>query len=161
MGKSLVILLVLFLQGLGLATNQDKPMLLKNATLHLGNGQSVESASIILDRGTFLILETDAAIQDENYTIIDLSGLHIYPFEILEQNESKAFILEFENLISLHSAKDSTLTARVFHNQLPENFFLMQGAFINFVVLTREWKEKRERTIRYVFYKGEWMPRSL
>lgn len=161
MGKSLIFLLISFLFVSVLAKSQEKPLLLRNATLHLGNGQHLEYASIILDRGVFFIHRKNESIEEEKYKIIDLSGHHIYPFETLDKNESKAFILEFENLISLYSTMDSTLTARVFHNQLSENYFLGQTGSINLVVMTREWQEKRERSIRYVVYNGELIQRSF
>lgn len=159
MAKSALIILFQFVLLTGLTFSQDKPLLLKNATLYLGNGENLENASIILENGVLQIEGKDYPIMEENYLLIDLTGLHVYPFEILSKTESKAFVTEFENLISLHSARDSTLTARVFHNQLLENYFLNKDAIPNLVVLSREWEYKRGRKIRFVIYRGELMHR--
>jgi hypothetical protein len=159
MAKGFKIIIFYVLLMANMAFGQEKPLLLKHATLYLGNGENLENASIILENGVLQIKEGDYAIIEDNYRVIDGSGLHVYPFETLSKTESKAFVTEFENLISLHSASDSTLTARVFHNQLPENYFLNKEAITNLVVLSREWEYKRGRKIRFVIYRGELMHR--
>ncbi len=157
----MLIILMQFLLLSGAALSQGKPLLLKNATLHFGNGDNLQGASILIEYGALYIKGKESTIDEDKYKVLDLSGLHVYAFEPLSKTDSKPFVTEFENLISLHSTKDSTLTARVFHNQLSENYFQNKEAISNLVVLSREWEQIRGRTIRYVIYKGELMQGSF
>jgi hypothetical protein len=144
-----------------LAFSQQQPFLLKNASLHLGNGQLIEHAIIVIDKDPIRLIAADSIIFFPGYEVIDLMGFHVYPYETLSNNDSKPFVVEFDNLLALHSDRDSTLTARVFHNQLAESFLIGEKDLKNLVVLKGDWQEKRGRTIRYLIHNGELIQRGF
>ncbi len=62
------------------ADPQESPILLKGATAHLGNGEVIENAQIGFEAGKLTIVaQSDETVDDDGYTVIDLSGKHIYP----------------------------------------------------------------------------------
>lgn len=86
MNKVFVIIAILsshfvFAQRPSPGPKQDKPICVKGATLHIGNGQVLQNADILFDNGkiTFVGPNANAA----NAQIIDASGKHVYPGFIL------------------------------------------------------------------------------
>ena len=63
------------------AKPQTKPIVLQNATIHLGNGQVLEKSSVRINEG--LIEAVANTVSTEGAEIIDLTGQHIYPGLIL------------------------------------------------------------------------------
>ncbi len=60
------------------AVKNDKKVVIKNATIHVGNGTVLENASIAFDKG--VITDIGAKNIDEaNATVIDAKGKHVYP----------------------------------------------------------------------------------
>ncbi len=63
---------------------QQSPILLTGATAHLGNGEVIENAQIGFDNGKLTIVApASQTVNKENYTVIDLTDMHIYPGFIL------------------------------------------------------------------------------
>lgn len=61
---------------------QEKTMLLKNAHLHIGNGEVMQSAAIGIKSGKIVLLKNTLAYSYSTSdwdTIIDLKGKHVYP----------------------------------------------------------------------------------
>jgi len=63
------------------AAAQSKPVLLKGATAHLGNGQVIQNSAIGFENGKLTIVAdaTAVRIDETGYEVIDVSGKHVYP----------------------------------------------------------------------------------
>lgn len=61
------------------APKQSKPMLLKGATLHVGNGQVVENAAVGFDNGKITYAGPQNGANLSGYEVVDVTGQHIYP----------------------------------------------------------------------------------
>lgn len=64
------------------AQSQEKSILIKNAFLHIGNGETIPSAAVGIKDGKISLVKNSLAysysVTDWD-TIIDVSGMHIYP----------------------------------------------------------------------------------
>jgi hypothetical protein len=144
-----------------LFTAQEKPLLLLNATVHFGNGESIENAALAIGEGKVLFL-ADARVvklELEKFQVIEGRSFHVYPYELVDPQDKKIFITEFNNLISIYSSSDSTLTGKIFHNQLDSNYFDHQPESLNLIVLTKDWSDKRGVQIRHLIKDGRLMPK--
>jgi len=65
------------------APKQAKAILLQNATVHVGNGNLIENAFVLLDKGKITYVDSKAPAQTEGVELIDLKGKHLYPGFIL------------------------------------------------------------------------------
>jgi imidazolonepropionase-like amidohydrolase len=63
------------------AAPQSGPILLRNATLHLGNGQVIERGDLLFDKGVITAVGTVQAPPQAR--TVDLSGKHVYPGLVL------------------------------------------------------------------------------
>ena len=61
------------------APAQSKPVLLKGATLHVGNGQVVENAAVGFDNGKITYAGPQNGANLSGYEVVDVTGQHIYP----------------------------------------------------------------------------------
>lgn len=60
------------------AVKNDKKVVIKNTTIHIGNGTVLENASIAFDKGIITEVGTKS-IDETNATVIDAKGKHVYP----------------------------------------------------------------------------------
>jgi imidazolonepropionase-like amidohydrolase len=60
------------------AADQGKPIMLRSATIHVGDGTVMEDADILLDEGKIVSVGKDLPAP-ANAEIMDASGKHIYP----------------------------------------------------------------------------------
>jgi len=67
------------------APDQDKPILLKGATIHTQTGLTIENGMLLMENGKIIALGTDFQVP-ENAEIIDVAGKHIYPTLIHGRN---------------------------------------------------------------------------
>jgi len=81
-----ILLTILFCQTLVFAQQvpgeaQTKPILIKNATAHLGNGKIIENSVIAFEEGklTMVADATTVKIDESKYTVVMASGKHVYP----------------------------------------------------------------------------------
>jgi imidazolonepropionase-like amidohydrolase len=58
-------------------------LFLKNGTVHVGNGQVIENATIKISNGKIEQVGTNIAIPQDNVKVFDVSGKHVYPGLIL------------------------------------------------------------------------------
>lgn len=66
------------------AEKQSQPIVLKNATLHIGDGKTiVENGSVRFENGKITALGESSSVSDEGAKVVDLAGKHIYPSLIL------------------------------------------------------------------------------
>jgi imidazolonepropionase-like amidohydrolase len=66
------------------AEKQSQPIVLKNATLHIGDGTTIiENGSVRFESGKITALGEAASVSEENAKVVDLAGKHIYPSLIL------------------------------------------------------------------------------
>ncbi|WP_338760481.1 amidohydrolase family protein [Bernardetia sp. ABR2-2B] len=66
------------------AQKQSEPIVLKNATLHIGDGETViENGSVRFENGKITALGAASGISEEGAKVVDLTGKHIYPSLIL------------------------------------------------------------------------------
>lgn len=57
---------------------QEKKVIIKNATVHIGNGKLLENANVVFDNG--IITEVSAAaVNETGASVIDAKGKHVYP----------------------------------------------------------------------------------
>ncbi len=62
------------------AASQNQAILLKGATAHLGNGETIENAYIAFSDGKLTIVEKNAiGTNFKTHKIIDVTGKHVYP----------------------------------------------------------------------------------
>lgn len=61
------------------APKQSKPILLKGATLHVGNGTVVENAVVGFDKGKITYAGPQSGANLSGYEVVDVTGQHIYP----------------------------------------------------------------------------------
>lgn len=61
------------------APKQSKPVLLKGATLHIGNGKVVENAAVGFENGKITYAGPAAGASLSGYEVVDVTGQHIYP----------------------------------------------------------------------------------
>jgi len=61
------------------APKQSKPILLKGATLHVGNGTVVENAVVGFDNGKITYAGPQSGANLSGYEVVDVTGQHIYP----------------------------------------------------------------------------------
>jgi imidazolonepropionase-like amidohydrolase len=60
------------------APDQSRPIMLRSATIHVGDGTVMEEADILLDEGKIVSLGKDLPAP-ANAEIVDASGKHVYP----------------------------------------------------------------------------------
>jgi imidazolonepropionase-like amidohydrolase len=56
---------------------------IKNATIHIGNGQVIENGTIRISNGKIEAVGTNVQVSGENATVVDANGKHVYPGLIL------------------------------------------------------------------------------
>ncbi|MFD3001678.1 amidohydrolase family protein [Pontibacter toksunensis] len=61
------------------APKQSKPVLLKGATLHVGNGQVIENAAVAFDNGKITYAGPQNGANVGSHEVVDVTGQHIYP----------------------------------------------------------------------------------
>ncbi|GAA4430315.1 amidohydrolase [Pontibacter saemangeumensis] len=61
------------------APKQSRPMLLKGATLHVGNGTVIENAAVGFDNGKITYAGPQNGANLSGYEVVDVTGQHIYP----------------------------------------------------------------------------------
>ncbi len=66
------------------AEKQSQSIVLKNATLHIGDGKTIiENGSVRFENGKITSLGESSSVSEENAKVVDLTGKHIYPSLIL------------------------------------------------------------------------------
>ncbi|TAD93383.1 MAG: amidohydrolase [Bacteroidetes bacterium] len=65
------------------AAAQNGLLYIKNGTAHVGNGQIIENASILIDKGKIVAIGQNVPVPTGNVKVYDVSGQHIYPGLIL------------------------------------------------------------------------------
>ena len=62
------------------AAKQVKPILISNATIHIGNGKVIENGAITFENGKITqVLSMQPAANSSTFEIIDAKGKHVYP----------------------------------------------------------------------------------
>ena len=70
------------------AGDQQGPVLLVGGTAHIGNGTVIENAAIGFAEGKFTIVsEASSNVDRSGYTVVDISGQHVYPGFILPNSQ--------------------------------------------------------------------------
>jgi imidazolonepropionase-like amidohydrolase len=69
------------------AVKQSKPVLLKGATLHVGNGTVVENAAVGFENGKITYAGPQSGANLSGYEVVDVTGQHIYP-GLIQPNSS-------------------------------------------------------------------------
>ena len=71
------------------AGSQDNPILLTGGTAHLGNGQVIQNSAVGFNDGkiTFVGNAGDTSFDRTGYTVVDISGKHVYPGFILPNSQ--------------------------------------------------------------------------
>jgi imidazolonepropionase-like amidohydrolase len=65
---------------------QEKPIVLQNCTLHIGNGTVIPMGQIVFDKGIIIYTGSVTKNFPANATVIDLSGKQVYPGLISANN---------------------------------------------------------------------------
>ena len=95
--KNLIYTLILILSSCWLlnsqvpipAKDQDQPIIIMNATAHLGNGRIIDNSAIAFEDGKLTIVAdaTTVRIDMSKYDVIDAAGKHVYPGFILPNTQ--------------------------------------------------------------------------
>ena len=85
------------------ADKPAKPILLFNATAHIGNGQVIEKAALTIENGIITQLGTAESVRVDvvKYEVMDLTGKHLYPGLVLP-----AARLGLEEVSALRQTRD-------------------------------------------------------
>jgi imidazolonepropionase-like amidohydrolase len=65
------------------ANKQTKPVVIRNAIVHIGNGTVIENGTVVLEQGKISLVEKNASSEVKDAQIIDATGKHVYPGLIL------------------------------------------------------------------------------
>jgi len=57
---------------------QDVKVIIKNATVHIGNGKVLENATVVFDKGVITEVTT-SSVNETSAKVIDAKGKHVYP----------------------------------------------------------------------------------
>lgn len=72
----------LYAQNPAPAPQQEKPVIIANATIHIGNGQMIENGYLAFDKGK-IVAVSSSPVELPNARIIDARNQHVYPGFIL------------------------------------------------------------------------------
>jgi imidazolonepropionase-like amidohydrolase len=61
------------------AQEQQEPIIIRNATIHIGNGTLLEQGTIVFEKGKITLIEKNPTINLQKAQIIDATGKHVYP----------------------------------------------------------------------------------
>lgn len=79
------LLLTVFIGNHGLAQqpvpakDQGKPVFIRHATIHKGNGELIENGNIAFQKGVITYIGQADSLKDIGYEVIDGTGKHVYP----------------------------------------------------------------------------------
>jgi len=92
------------------AKPQSDAILLKGGIAHLGNGKVIQNALIGFDEGVITLVgdATRSKIDVAGYTVIDITGQHVYPGFILPNSS-----LGLEEVSALRATKDANETGQL------------------------------------------------
>jgi imidazolonepropionase-like amidohydrolase len=84
MKKLLIIFIICFGFGLNAqppkpADPQSGPIVIKNVTIHIGNGQIIEKGYVAFDQGKITLVGTGSFPEVDNQQVIEGNGQHVYP----------------------------------------------------------------------------------
>ncbi len=106
--KNIVFSLLISVTALGQvptpASPQQKPILITNATVHVGNGQTIENGAIAFENGKLTYVGTNASTPADKskFEIINATGKHVYPGFILTNSQ-----LGLEEISTVRATVDS------------------------------------------------------
>lgn len=61
------------------APPQDKPVIITGATVHIGNGETIENGAVLFENGKIVSVGPAAPVTTGGATVIDAAGKHVYP----------------------------------------------------------------------------------
>jgi len=65
------------------AAKQTRTVVIRNATIHVGNGSVIEKGTIVLEQGKITLVDKNIASDIKDAQTIDATGKHVYPGLIL------------------------------------------------------------------------------
>lgn len=141
-----IILVFLFFQSTVLYLPQEKPVLLMNATAHLGDGRKIDNAAVAFqdDRITLVGDATRIRLDMSAFQVKKVYGKHIYAAVLADKN----------NL----SVKDSLYSIRLDAEELVVDLSrpaLEEGKEATLVVTDQAISEKGKATVAMAFVKGK------
>ena len=89
------------------ADPQQKPMMITGATIHVGNGQTIENGTIAFENGklTYVGTSASASVDQSKYEVINASSKHVYPGFIITNSQ-----LGLQEVSSVRATIDSDET---------------------------------------------------
>ena len=86
------------------ALAQQKPMMITGATVHVGNGQTIDNATVAFENGKLSYVGTDASAPADKskFEVINGAGKHVYPGFIISNSQ-----LGLEEISSVRATIDS------------------------------------------------------
>lgn len=86
---------------------QQKPMMITGATIHVGNGQTIENGTIAFENGklTYVGTSASASVDQSKYEVINASSKHVYPGFIITNSQ-----LGLQEVSSVRATIDSDET---------------------------------------------------
>lgn len=111
----LKLLIVLLLTGTLAAPPPDKPVLLLNATVHLGDGTTIPNAILEISGDTIGALGDARAVRLNlsRFEVVKLYGTHVYPGRVIHQLQQPAYQPAFAKRLSVGLASDSVLVPQL------------------------------------------------
>ncbi|MDH5380548.1 MAG: amidohydrolase family protein [Cyclobacteriaceae bacterium] len=90
------------------APAQEKPILLKGGTAHLGNGQVIENANVAFEQGKITYVGVDSPGDESKYDVRNISGKHIYPGFIILNSQ-----VGLDEVSSVRATRDGAETGEL------------------------------------------------
>ena len=85
------------------ASSQSKPILLKGATLHIGNGEVIQNGYLAFDNGKITHVGSQTVSDESKYDVRNVKGKHIYPGFVLLSS-----VLGLEEVESISAMADNS-----------------------------------------------------
>jgi imidazolonepropionase-like amidohydrolase len=86
------------------APAQQKPVMITGATIHVGNGQTIENGAVAFENGklTYVGASAGAPTDQSKFEVISASGKHVYPGFIMTNSQ-----IGLEEISSVRATLDS------------------------------------------------------
>ena len=138
--------------GMGQKPTPDKPSLLLNATVHLGDGSTIPNAALAISGDTISLLGDARVLRiDPSYfDITKLYGTHVYPGRIISGLRQPTYQPAFAKRLAVPLAGDSVLVPQLLTEQP-----LRTGSIATLVVADTLLSETTAPHVLHAFVRGQ------
>ena len=130
----------------------DKPTLLLNATVHLGDGSEITNAALAISADTISMLGDARVlrIDPSYYNIVELYGTHVYPGKVIHRLRQPAYQPELTQRLAVSAFEDSVLVPQLLTERALET-----GSLATLVVVDTLLAETTVPHVMHAFVRGK------